>query len=229
MTPAGRAIVILAVTTVVAVAEAGVANRLDALGPRHRNDPRRECRSRGRHRSGRERWGRSRDPSSVAIRNGVPRDHRAAGRPDGPVLGRLQRPTRRRSASGLLPAARPWHVWPRARCRGALGGDPRPPDRQPSNQTIESWPDGEFDGRCEEVKVSLGPGPDSGAVPVETLCARTAGSTTAGRDEWSQRVTWTCVGCLIADHKDRAIALHEWLAVPAGTVPSWEIFADLGS
>ena len=100
---------------------------------------------------------------------------------------------------------------------------------QPSNQTIESWPDGEFDGRCEEVKVSLGPGPDSGAVPVETLCARTAGSTTAGRDEWSQRVTWTCVGCLIADHKDRAIALHEWLAVPAGTVPSWEIFADLGS
>ena len=78
------------------------------------------------------------------------------------------------------------------------------------------------DGTCEQIDVSIGTGPAG----TETLCGRTTGSPAI--DSRSHRVTWTCVGCLLADHLDRAIALQEFVAVPAGTVPTWEIFADLG-
>ena len=60
----------------------------------------------------------------------------------------------------------------------------------------------------------------------ETLCGRTTEMTGSA---WSHRVTWACVGCLIPDHPDRAIALRELVAVPQKTIPSWELFADIGS
>jgi hypothetical protein len=61
----------------------------------------------------------------------------------------------------------------------------------------------------------------------ETVCGRTTGRIDAAT--WSQTVTWTCVGCLLPDDLDRAIALDQFVAVPAGTIPRWEIYADLGS
>ncbi len=93
---------------------------------------------------------------------------------------------------------------------------------EPSNDVFDAWPDGVFDGPCKQVDVSLGPGP----VTPETLCGRTTGTTSTGH--WSHTVTWTCVGCLFPDHANRAVTLDEFVAVPAGTIPTWEIFADLG-
>jgi hypothetical protein len=62
--------------------------------------------------------------------------------------------------------------------------------------------------------------------------AMLAVASVAGRgvgSAWSHRVTWACVGCLIPDHADRAIALRELVAVPQKTIPAWELFADIGS
>lgn len=93
---------------------------------------------------------------------------------------------------------------------------------EPSNDVFEGWPEGVFEGPCTQVDVSLGPGP----VMPETICGRTTGATRI--EDRSQTFTWTCAGCLFPDHADRAVALHEFVAVPAGTTPTWEIFADLG-
>ena len=95
-------------------------------------------------------------------------------------------------------------------------------DGEPADGVIEVWPEGVTDGTCEQIDVALGTGP----ARTETLCGRTTG--TPATDSRSHRVTWTCVGCLLADHLDRAIALQEFVAVPAGTVPTWQIFADVG-
>jgi hypothetical protein len=96
-------------------------------------------------------------------------------------------------------------------------------DGEPAEGVIDVWPEGMTDGACREVDVGFGTGPAG----IETLCGRTTGSTTIGSR--SHRVTWTCVGCLLPDHDARAIALREFVAVPAGTIPTWQIFADLGS
>ena len=95
----------------------------------------------------------------------------------------------------------------------------------PSSNFFEAWPNYVFDGPCQDVDVAL----HSGGLPMsETLCGLTTGTT--NRDDWSHRVAWNCTGCpFFADHADRAISLHEFVAVPAGTIPTWEISADLGS
>ena len=96
---------------------------------------------------------------------------------------------------------------------------------EPSNNAFDVWPEGVFDGPCQQVDVSLATDP---VVP-ETICGRTTGTTgTTATEGRSHTVTWTCVGCLIPDHADRSVALHEFVAVPAGTIPTWKIFADLG-
>lgn len=93
---------------------------------------------------------------------------------------------------------------------------------EPSNNVFEAWPTGVYEGPCDQVDMSVGPGP----LEPETVCGRTTGS--AGRVAWSHRVTWTCTSCLIPDHANRALSLHQWVAVPQGTIPTWEIYADLG-
>jgi hypothetical protein len=122
----------------------------------------------------------------------------------------------------------------RMRAYGTFGGDTGTGVRwvvvraqlvgEPSNNVFEGWPEGPYEGPCRDVPVELhwgGPGTS------DTICGLTEGRT--DQVAWSHRVTWTCVDCLIPDHANRAISLHEFLAVPAGTVPTWEIFADLGS
>jgi hypothetical protein len=95
---------------------------------------------------------------------------------------------------------------------------------QPSNQVFETWPDHTFDDPCQQVDVTFFGG---GPVPPETICGRTKSVVTVA--DWTQRVSWTCVGCLIAERDARAIALREFIAVAEGTVPTWELFADIGS
>jgi hypothetical protein len=94
----------------------------------------------------------------------------------------------------------------------------------PSNNVFSAWPDDTFEEACREVAVSLG-----GIVRTlqpEWLCGRTTGRTNT--EDWSHRVTWTCVGCLVPGHESRGIVLYNFVAVPAGSVPAWEIQADLG-
>lgn len=89
-------------------------------------------------------------------------------------------------------------------------------------QVIDAWPKDVYDGPCQTVDVSfLG-----GRALQETLCGRTTGTT--NKTDRSQLVTWTCVGCLVPDHADRAIALEQSVGVREGTIPGWEIFADIG-
>ena len=220
---AGWTIAIATTIGVVALVGAG-GERLDPVDPRRCGHDRDGAnRPRRRDRTGRDRRRRSGSGSPVAGRIRLPRRHRAAGRHDAGVLGGLPRSHGRRSAPGLLPPARVRHVRHRRFGTGVRWAVLAARlDGTPSNQVFESWPDGPFKGPCRQVEVSILPGD-----PVtETLCGRTIGTTDV--ETWSHRVTWTCVGCLIPDGVTRAITLYEWLAVPAGTVPTWEIFADLG-
>jgi hypothetical protein len=94
---------------------------------------------------------------------------------------------------------------------------------EPLDNVFKAWPDSVIEGPCRQLDVQLGVGP----VQQETLCGRTAGASSS--EGWSHTVTWTCEVCPDADHADRSIALQEFIGVAAGTVPTWEIFADLGS
>ena len=96
------------------------------------------------------------------------------------------------------------------------------PEGAASVELIDSWPTGMFEGECEQIEVTVGPGP----MTPETICGRTTVTTPAGSN--GRRVDWTCSSCLFPDQRTRAIALYEFVAVPVGTAPSWRIFADLG-
>ncbi|HET9519512.1 MAG TPA: hypothetical protein VFO73_00535 [Candidatus Limnocylindrales bacterium] len=95
------------------------------------------------------------------------------------------------------------------------------PEEAASAEILDAWPSGVFEGECEQVQVALGLGPGT----PEMLCGRTTATTPAGSD--IHRVDWTCTSCLVPDQMTRAIALYEFVAVPAGTVPSCRL-PDLG-
>jgi len=95
-------------------------------------------------------------------------------------------------------------------------------DGAPADNVLTTWPDGEFDGTCQSVPVTLelvNPGTEA------TLCGHIAPAETSA---WGRSVSWTCTGCLLHDGRDRALNLYIAVGVPAGTVPSWDIFADVG-
>jgi len=126
----------------------------------------------------------------------------------------------------------------RLRVHGTFGGDTGSGVRwavvrarllgSPSNDVFTAEPDGDYEGVCPRED----PLPGSGE-PVDetenTLCRATRTQAGDGPEPWSHQVAWTCTGCLIPDHWDRDIWLTEMVAVPAGTLPTWEILADLGS
>ncbi len=92
----------------------------------------------------------------------------------------------------------------------------------PADRVFSTWPDGALDGSCESVPVTLGLAlPDM----QETICGHITGSA-AG--QWAHAVTWTCVGCLLPNDRDRSLSLYEAVGVPEGTIPVWQVFADVG-
>lgn len=96
---------------------------------------------------------------------------------------------------------------------------------QPSDRVFGGWPNGTFDGRCAATVVG-GPIPEITAQLAE-ICGHTVGTEADGK--WSQSATWTCVGCVEADHSDHAVILYEWVGVDEGTIPAWSIGADFGA
>jgi hypothetical protein len=95
-------------------------------------------------------------------------------------------------------------------------------DGQPSNNVFKGWPDSTVTGPCQDYPVDLLVAKGD----TETLCGETVGTTDVGR--WKHTVTWACTGCLLPDRDAVGIVLHEEVAMPEGTLPTWEIGADMG-
>lgn len=92
----------------------------------------------------------------------------------------------------------------------------------PADSVLTSWPDGDFDGTCRSTPVSLDlvdPGTEV------TMCGHIDAVPTG---TWGRSVTWTCEGCLVPDDRDRTLSLYVAVGVAAGTIPTWDIFADVG-
>ena len=61
----------------------------------------------------------------------------------------------------------------------------------------------------------------------EDVCGRTEGET--DHATWTHSVTWTCEQCLVLDDATRAVTLYNFVGMPEGAVPSWDLFADAGT
>jgi hypothetical protein len=96
----------------------------------------------------------------------------------------------------------------------------------PASRVFEGWPTGAYEGDCAEREITGIMLPVSPPVHVRTLCGQTVGDMDPAN--WTHTVTWTCNGCLLPDARDRAIALYSGIAVPQGTLPSWQLHADIG-
>jgi hypothetical protein len=95
----------------------------------------------------------------------------------------------------------------------------------PGYGLFDAWPVGTYEGDCRQAPVTmLVP---LAAVRLDDICGRSeARSDPVNR--WSQ-LTWTCESCLVPDRQTRAVSLYAVVSVPAGTAPSWDLFADGGS
>ena len=94
----------------------------------------------------------------------------------------------------------------------------------PGNGVFEGWPESTIAGECrqEPVIVSGLPGPLH-----DDVCGRTEGSTDFST--WTHSVTWTCEQCILPDASTRAITLYNFVGIPEGTRPVWDLFADAGT
>lgn len=90
---------------------------------------------------------------------------------------------------------------------------------------FDAWPDGTYQGACRPEPVGM-------LVPLidlapDDICGRTEGHPDARNR--SAVLTWTCEGCIIPDGSTRGVSLYTVVGVPAGDVPSWDVFANVGS
>jgi hypothetical protein len=95
----------------------------------------------------------------------------------------------------------------------------------PGDNVYDVWPDGTYEGGCRQEPVSLLV--PMSALAADDICGRTEAH--LDFDHWSHDVVWTCEGCLIPDSDTRGVALYTVVGMPAGTVPSWDLFANGGS
>lgn len=92
-----------------------------------------------------------------------------------------------------------------------------------------SWPsDGTVSDPCVQVVPDVGGYP--GVLPPETICADTSGSSQADAvpNGPEQSAVWTCVRCLLPSHDARNVILYQFVSVPEGRVPVWDVYGDLG-
>ena len=94
---------------------------------------------------------------------------------------------------------------------------------EPSQGAMSAWPDGAYDGPCRDQPVDV----QFSRIASEVVCGMTTGALRSS--DWSVIVTWSCTGCIWPDRASRNVALYEFVAVAEGTVPNWEIFADVGT
>jgi hypothetical protein len=94
---------------------------------------------------------------------------------------------------------------------------------QPADGVFSGWPDGTFEGPCQQAALPLWSGY---ATAWDTVCGRTTGTFVA---PWGHQATWVCVGCVAADQSDRTVTLYEEVGVVEGSIPAWDIGADFGA
>jgi hypothetical protein len=92
------------------------------------------------------------------------------------------------------------------------------------------WPSGVLDGPCRTTAVEgmnfLTDGDMTNDVAEDVACGRTTAATSdGGRRHW---VIWTCAACGADEASGRQIAIREIVGSPEGSVPTWEIYAELG-
>jgi hypothetical protein len=92
------------------------------------------------------------------------------------------------------------------------------------------WPSGVLDGPCRTTAVEgmnfLTDGDMTNDVAEDVACGRTTAATSdGGRRHW---VIWTCAACGADQVSGRPIAIREIVGTREGTVPTWEIYAELG-
>ncbi len=92
------------------------------------------------------------------------------------------------------------------------------------------WPSGVLDGLCRTTAVEgmnfLTDGDMTNDVAEDVACGRTTAATSdGGRRHW---VIWTCAACGADEASGRQIAIREIVGSPEGSVPTWEIYAELG-
>lgn len=93
----------------------------------------------------------------------------------------------------------------------------------PADRVFTAWPEGDFEGPCRQTEVHL---LLLGDPTVADVCGHTTGRDV---DSWGHSATWTCESwCLIPSHDDRALSLYVLVGVADGTIPTWDIFAELG-
>ena len=111
--------------------------------------------------------------------------------------------------------------WTTARVRAAATSAPM--------SLLGSWPsDGTVSDPCAQVVPDLDGYP--GVLPPETICPDTTGSSQADAvaNGPEQSAVWTCVRCLLPSHDTRSVVLYEFVSVPEGRVPTWDVYGDLG-
>jgi hypothetical protein len=91
----------------------------------------------------------------------------------------------------------------------------------PGDGVLSVWPTGTIEGPCELRDVTLG-GYD-GTLQGAHVCGKTVGELEGAT--WSHTVTWTCE-CVPGEQVDRGFDSYLWLGVPAGTIPSWDLYAE---
>ena len=89
---------------------------------------------------------------------------------------------------------------------------------------FDGWPDGTYDGPCDEVPVSMG-------IPMtSTQNGPICGHTTSGKGSgWTWESDRTCRPCWPFDSTTRGFELDNVVGVAAGTVPAWDVYVDFGS
>jgi hypothetical protein len=92
------------------------------------------------------------------------------------------------------------------------------------------WPSGVLDGSCRTTAVEgmnfLTDGDMTSDVAEDVACGRTTAATSdRGRRHW---VIWTCAACGADEASGRQIAIRDIVGTPEGSVPAWEIHAELG-
>jgi hypothetical protein len=90
---------------------------------------------------------------------------------------------------------------------------------------VATWPNGTSSGPCRDVDVAL-PIID-GPVDHELLCPSTTVSVGPGEDPAEVVMDWACVDCPPPHRTTLEIGLYVLADVAVGTVPAWEIRADV--
>lgn len=92
------------------------------------------------------------------------------------------------------------------------------------------WPSGVLDGPCRSAAVEgmnfLTNGDMTNDVATDFACGRTIA---ARADAWQRHwVVWTCAACGADQASGRQIAIRQLTGTAEGSVPSWQIHAELG-